>query len=328
MAILDTKLLVRQGSALAQGHRAGNRNLVLVYCGVIAALSLGSSGLNLVLNDQISTTGGLDGLGLRSILQTVQQVLSYINVFFTPFWSAGFLFAMLNMVRGESSKCSDLLEGFRRFGRVLMATLYESLLTISLVFSTFLLAMLLFSFTPMADKFLELMVPITSDPNIYLPDGTINMELIPAEAITMGSIPLICIWMVLLLSACIYLSYCFRMGPYLMMERKIGGVAALMISRRMMRGHKWQMLKLDLRLWWYHGLGVLVSVVCYLDVILALLGIPAPLGEIPMFFATLGAYCVLLTALSLWKKCDVDAAYVLAFEQIAYPREEELAEAE
>lgn len=328
MAFLDTKILPRQGAALAQGHRARNRNLVLVYCGVIAALSLGSNGLNLVLNDQISTTGGLDGLGLRSVLQTVQQVLSYINIFFTPFWSAGFLFAMVNMVRGESPRCTDLLEGFRRFGRVLLATLYEAALTLSLALSTFLLAMLIFSFTPMAEKFLEIMLPITADPNIYLPDGSINMELIPAEAITMGSIPMIVIWMVLLLAACMYLSYCFRMGPYLMMERKIGGVAALFESRRLMRGHKWQMLKLDLRFWWYHGLGVLVSAVCYLDVILALLGVPVPFGEMTMYFLTLGAYCVLLTALYLWKKCDVDAAYVLAYEAIAHPIEDAVAEVE
>lgn len=328
MAILDTKILPRQGGALAQGQRARCRKLVLIYCGVIAALSLGSNGLYLLLDDQIGGTGGLDGLGLRSVLQTIQEVLSYINIFFTPFWSAGFLYAMLRVVRGEAPKSGDLLEGFRRFGRVLLATLYEAALTLSLAISTFFLAMLIFSFTPMADKFLELMVPIVSDPNIYLADGSINMALIPAEAITTGSIPLICIWMVLLFGVCAYLSYCFRMGPYLMMERKIGGVAALFESRRMMRGHKRQLLMLDLRFWWYHGLGILVTVVGYLDVILPMVGVELPLSGEAMFFLTLVVYCVLLTALYLWKKCDVDAAYLLAFESIAHPVEEAIAEAE
>lgn len=328
MAIFDTRAFQAQGAGLARDHRAANRKLVLLYCGVIAALSLGSNGLHLLLEDQIGTTGGLDGMGLRSVLQTIQEVLGYINLFFSPFWSAGFLFAMVNMVRGESPKCADLLEGFRRFGRVLTATLYETVLTISLAVATFFLAMLIFSFTPMADKFLEIMIPVISDPNIYLADGSINMTLIPAEAITMGSIPLILIWMVLLFVVCAYMSYCFRMGPYLMMERKIGGVAALFESRRLMRGHKWQMLKLDLRFWWYHALGLAVSVVCYLDVILALLGVSVPLSDTAMYFVTLGAYCVLLTALYLWKKCDVDAACILAFEAIAHPLEEALTEAE
>lgn len=328
MAIIDTKLLPRQGTALTQGQRVQCRKLVLLYCGVIAALSLGSNGLHLLLDDQIGTTGGLDGVGLRSVLQTIQEVLGYINMFFTPFWSAGFLYAMVNMVRGESPKGTDLLEGFRRFGRILMSTLYEAALTISLAVSTFFLAMLIFGFTPMADEFTELMTPVLSDPNLYLADGTFNTALIPAEAITTGSIPLICIWMVLLFTVCVYMSYCFRMAPYLMMERKIGGVAALFESRRLMRGHKWQMLKLDLRFWWYHGLGMVVSVVCYLDVILALLGVPVPFGEMTMYFLTLGAYCVLLTALYLWKKCDVDAAYVLAYEAIAHPVADAVAEVE
>jgi len=328
MAILDTKALPAQGADLARPHRAGTRRLVLLYCGVLAALSLGSNGLNLVLDSHIGTTGGLDGMGLRSLLQTIQEILGYINTFFTPFWSAGFLYAMLGMVRGGEPRCGDLLEGFKRFGRILSATIYELLLTISLGFSTFLLAMLVFMFTPMADKLTAIVLPLTEDPNLYLPDGTLNLALVPEEAITMGSIPLICIWLVLLLSAVVYLSYCFRMGPYLMMERRIGGVAALFLSRRMMRFHKWQMFKLDLRLWWYHGLGGLVSVVCYLDLILAMLGIPMPLDATAMFFVTLGAYCVLLTALYLWKKCDVDAAYLLAFEAIAHPQEEALAETE
>lgn len=328
MAFLDTRALPRQGAAVAKDNRAACRKLVLIYCGVIAALSLGSNGLNVYLDSQIGTTGGLGGLGLRSVLQTIQQVLGYINSMFTPFWNAGFLFAMMAMVRGGSPRPMDLTEGFRRFGRIFMANIYEALLAFSLAVGTFLVAMFLFSFTPMADEFTAIMTPILEDPNIYLPDGTINVALIPTEAITTGSIPMLIIWMVLLLAACLHMHYCFRMGPYLMMDRQIGGVAALFLSRRMMRGHKWQMLKLDLKFWWFHALTVVAAVVCYLDVILMLLGIPAPLDPIPMYFVTLGAYCVLLTGLYLWKKCDVDAAYVLAYESIAYPREEALAEAE
>ena len=37
----------------------------------------------------------------------------------------------------------------------------------------------------------------------------------------------------------------------------------------------------------------------------------------------MAAYCLLLTGLSLWKKCDVDASYVLAYEQILAPMTEE-----
>ena len=88
-----------------------------------------------------------------------------------------------------------------------------------------------------------------------------------------------------------------------------------------MRGHKWQMLKLDLSWWWYYLLLTAASVVAYLDMILELLGITVPVDPMVMFFATLAVYCVLFTALSLWKKCEVDASYAMAFESIACPEE-------
>ena len=53
--------------------------------------------------------------------------------------------------------------------------------------------------------------------------------------------------------------------------------------------------------------------------ILSLAGIPLPMDETGMFFGTIAAYCVLITALSLWKKAQVEASYVLAYEAIAHP---------
>lgn len=329
MAILDTRELQKRGSALAGEHRREGRSLVLLYCGVIAAISLGSNGLHLYLDSHIGETGGLDGLGMRSVLQTIQEVLTYINYFFGPFWSAGFLYAMLGMVRGDAPRLGDMTEGFRRFGRVLTSTLYRLMLALSLGISALMIAMLIFQYSPWGSAVEEAMAPVASDPNLFLSDGSVNLALFPEEAMTMGVYPLAILWLVLSLALYAYISYGFRMSEYLMMERKIGGVASLFLSRRLMRGHKWQMLKLDLRFWWYYALGGLISVVGYLDMIMSLLGLPLPMDATVMFFVTLGANCLLQTGLYLWKKCDVDAAYLLAFEAIAYPEPvKELAEME
>ena len=91
MEKLDTRQLQRRGAELAGMHRRECRRLVLVYSGVLAAIALGSNGLNLLLDSQMGSTGGLGGLGLRSWLQTGQQILNLVNLFFGPFWSAGFL---------------------------------------------------------------------------------------------------------------------------------------------------------------------------------------------------------------------------------------------
>lgn len=320
MAILNQRQLRDRGAAMAAGCRAENRRLVLLYCGVIALLTLGSNGLHLYLDNHIGETGGLSGLGTRSVLQTVQELLTYLNFLFSPFWTAGFVYAMLSLVRGRTPGPRDLLAGFRRFGRVLGHMAFQFLVLVSLVIAAVNVATVIFSFTPLSADFAEKMEPLLNDPAILTADGLVDLSKIPMDAMLSAMRPLLILTGALLAPVCIWLSYGFRMSMYLVMERPISGVQAHFESMRLMRGHKRQMFRLDLQFWWYHALGLLITVVGYLDVILTTLGIPLPMDATGMFFLTLGAYCVLQTGLFLWKKCQVDAAYVLAYEAIAYPQ--------
>lgn len=319
MAILNTKDLRSRAAQLVAGYPQDTRKLVLIYTGVITALSLGSNALQLFLDSQIGTTGGLSGLGTRSILETIQEILTYVNTFFGPFWSAGFLVTMLNMVRGKAPASSDLLAGFRRFGRIVGHVAFELMVTILLMIGILNFASILFSYSPWGAEFAGRIEPILTDPNLFLADGSINLDLIPYDALVSAMIPMFVIFLALFIPAYVYTAYCFRMALYLVMERRISAFRAHMLSVQLMRGHKWQMLKLDLSFWWYYVLGGVIAVIGYLDVILTLMGIPLPMDATVMFFATLIAYCVLSLGLYLWKKCQVDAAYVLAYEAIAYP---------
>lgn len=319
MAILKTKDLKNRASQLVSAYPRECRKLVLIYIGVISVLSVGSNALQMFLDSQIGAAGGLSGLGTRTILETIQEILTYINMFFGPFWSAGFLYAMLNLVRGRAPASKDLLEGFRRFFRIVSHVAFELMVTIFMMLGIMNLASIVFAYTPWGTAFAESIEPLLSDPNLFLADGSINLDLIPADAMLSGMGPMMVIFLALFLPAYTYVSYCFRMALYLVVERRISAFRAHSLSIRMMRGHKWQMLKLDLSFWWYYLLGGVISVVGYLDVVLALLGIPLPFGDTFMFFATLVAYCVLSLGLYLWKKCQVDASYVLAYEAIAYP---------
>ena len=321
MSILNSSALRARGAAAAEGCRRECRRLVLIYCGVIALLTLGSNGLHLYLDSHIGGTGGLSGLGMRSVLQTVQEVLSYINYFFGPFWTAGFLYAMLSMVRGRTPGTGDLLEGFRRFGRVLSHMAFQLLVTMLLVTAAANAAAVIFAFTPMSDAFLDQIGPLLNDPAILTADGMLDLSLLPVETLLPSMVPMLVIMGALLIPVGIWLFYSFRMSLYLVMERNFGGVRACLESMQLMRGHKLQMLRLDLSFWWYHGLGLLISMVGYLDVILTALGISAPVDATTMFFLTLVAYCALQTVLFLWKKCPVDGAYVLAYEAIAHPEQ-------
>ena len=322
MMKLDLRRLRQQGAAIAGAHRADTRPLVLLFCGVIAVLSLGSNGLSLYLSEQIGGTGGLGGMGLRSVLQTAQEVLNLVNILFGPFWSAGFLFAMMAMVRGRTPEKRDLTEGFRRFPRILGWLAFEFLLVLALLMSAVNLAGLIFSFTEQGAAFAMELAPILSDPSIFAADGTLNLELLPMELMAPAALTLTLLTMAVFLPMYAFVSYGFRMSLYLVLDQPIGAVRAHFVSAQLLRGHKWELVKLDLSFWWYYLLLAAVSVVGYLDMVLELLGIAVPIDPMVMFFGTLAAYCVLYTLLCLWKKCPVDAAYVLAYESILHPEEE------
>lgn len=321
--MLDNETLRRRGEAVARENREPARRLILIYSGVLALLTLGINGLYLLLDSKIGGTGGLDGLGLRSVLQTLQNVLNYGNMIFGPVWSAGFLYAMVTMVRGTQPRPAHLLEGFRRFGRVLGYMAFQFLLMVALLTAAVYLGALIFTFSPMGTKFAELLGPVLSDPNLIAADGTINMALIPAEAMEAAALPMALLVAAVFLPLYTWVSYGFRMALYLVVDGPVGGVRAHFLSRQLMRGHKWQLLKLDLSFWWYYALLALTAVVGYLDVILGLMGIAVPINATVLYFVTMVAYLVLQMAVALWKKCPVDAAYTLAFESIAHPEPEQ-----
>ena len=315
-----------RAAELAAEYRGPARRLVLLYCIVLAALTLGSSGLNLVLESRIDTTGGLDGIGLRTMLQTIQQILSYLNQFFGPFWSAGFLTAMIAMVRGREPQVRDLTNGFRRVFRVLFHVAFEATAAFLLLVAVVNLSSLIFLLSPMGAEFNELMAPLLTDPNLITAEGLLNESLISYQELSRLLLPMLVLTAVIYLPLYTLMAYSFRLSLYLVMDRKIGAIPAHFLSIRLMRGHKWQLCKLDLSWWWYYLLGAVCWVVGYLDLLLGLLGVPLPMNATVMFFVTLAAYCVLFTLLSLWKKCEVDASYVLFYENVMPPEPEAAAE--
>ncbi|MBQ7230860.1 MAG: DUF975 family protein [Oscillospiraceae bacterium] len=314
--------LRERAAELAAEYRGPARRLVLLYCGVLAVLTLGSSGLNLFLDSRIGSTGGLDGIGMRSILETIQQILSYINQFFGPFWSAGFLTAMIAMVRGREPQVRDLTNGFRRVFRVLFHVAFEATAAFMLLVAVVNLSSLLFMLSPMGAEFNELMAPLLTDPNLLTAEGLLNEALISYQELSRLLLPMLVLTAAIYLPLYTLMAYSFRLSLYLVMDRNIGAIPAHFLSIRLMRGHKWQLCKLDLSWWWYYLLGAACWVVGYLDLLLGMLGIPLPMNATVMFFVTLAAYCVLFTLLSLWKKCEVDASYVLFYENVMPPEPE------
>jgi hypothetical protein len=324
---LNIRELRDRASGLAAQNREPLKKLLLIYCGVIAVLTLGVPALDLFLSDQIGTTGGLAGMRLRTVLQTIREILNLVNQFFGYFWSAGFVIAMMAMVLGREPQTRDLTGGFRRFFRVLGHIAFEFLFVVILMAAAVNLAAMLFSMSPQGGALVRELTAITSNPNLLTPEGLLNVDLIPMDLLAAIALPMTIITIVIFLPLYIWLSYGFRLSLYLLLDGTVpSAFQARFVSMRLMRGHKWSMLKLDLSFWWYYLLVTVITAVGYLDVILSLAGIPLPMDETVMFFATIAAYCVLITALSLWKKAQVEASYVLAYEAIAHPEPVEITE--
>ncbi len=284
------------------------RPLVLLFVGVLALASLSINALNVFLDHQISGTGGLSGLGLRSMLETAQQLLTYASTIFTPFWEAGFLSAMVWAMRSRSAQSDRMLDGFRRFPKVLAHTALEMAIMLGLSLLVANVASYLFMLTPMSGTFNTLMTS-------FLESG--DLSALPMQTLVPAMAPMFVLFGVLLVPLYLYVQYHLRLSLYLLMEgAPMGALRSMTLSVRKMRGFKWQMLKLDVRFWWYYLVDGVLMIVCYLDVILPALGIALPVNETVAYFATLILYAVLQLAFHYWKRSEVELTYLHAYEEI------------
>ena len=71
MNIRDRRTLHESAAASVANAGDALKGIVLIYLAIITALTLVGSVLTVLLSDRIAETGGLSGMGLRSILSTL-----------------------------------------------------------------------------------------------------------------------------------------------------------------------------------------------------------------------------------------------------------------
>lgn len=290
------------------------RRMALIHTGVTVGFALVSVLLQFVLAEGIGNTGGLSGMGTRSLLETLQTVLGWANTLLIPFWNLGFLYVALLWYRGSDSHPRELLTGFRRIGPCIGLLVNRMLLSILVMIITVNLCATVFSATPAAEELAELVGPLTT-----VEEVSAYMEnLGEAELMAMGKVllPTLIWWGVLCLVILVPLLYRFRLAEYVILDQKgMRGIGAMIISASLLRRRCWQLVKLDLRFWWYYGLKLLCMVLCYLDVILPMVGVVLPVGADAAYLLTYGVYLVALLAVEVSFRPLVDTAYAGAYEE-------------
>lgn len=314
MASLNPKDLKSQANARLENQNP--KKMILIFTGITVLLNLLASGLTLYLDHQIESTGGLSGLGARSVLETVQTVLQYATMIFTPFWTAGLTAVALNWADHRNPQPKDLLSGFKRFSSVLSYECLRMFIYFGVGMACSYVASLIFTLTPFSDSLVDILETAMVSDTLDLT----ALDTMPLGSLVSAYLPLLLIDAAIMIPVMIFVSYTFRLAPYFIMdEGRCSGFEAMVFSSKAMKGNRFKMFKLDLSFWWFYLLEAVLAVVCYLDVILPALGVTLPFSETVAYFIALALYCVLELALHLWKKADVETTYALAYRECTHP---------
>lgn len=293
------------------------RKLVLIHTLAAVAFAFVITALDFFLGDRIEDTGGLGGLGLRSILSTVQSVLRLVNLVILPFWEVGYIHAAMSIARGKEVQPSSLLEGFRRWGVVLRSNLIQITLYFCVGMTCFYLSMILFMLTPLSTPLYTILAPYTNDANAALADPAV------VAAVTQATIPMLILFLAVFALVALPMAYHFRMVNYALLDDpKAGAFAALRRSRLATHGDRFQLFRLDLSFWWFYLAQALLGVVCYGDLILSAVGIELPFSGTVSFFAFYVLSLALQILLYVLKRNQVAVTYAHAYDALIGAPEE------
>lgn len=307
MLLEPSALRTAATGSLERAEKPGR--VILIHTGAILLISLLLTAADFLLNRQISTTGGLSGMGMRSILTTIQSMLRLTQAVLLPFWQIGYTYYTLQVAQGKPAGISDLTEGFRRFGPVLRLKMLMAGMAVLLIFASTYVSSMLFMLTPWAAPMMQRMEELMASP---MDDQAFLEEIVAmAEDIT---VPVMVIFGICFLAGAIFLFFRFRLAELWLMDHPQGGaLAALRESHDLMRGNWKAMLRIDLSFWWFYLLEVLVTVLCYGDVVLGTMGVEMTTDAFGSYILFYVLYLCAQLALYWWKRNEVAVTYAHAY---------------
>ena len=307
-------LLGRAKQSLNRTDR--HQNAVLLHTGAILLVSLLLTVADFFLNQQIGATGGLSGMGFRAILATAQTLLRLLETIALPFWSMGYIYYILQVVRHENAEYSDLLQGFRRWLPILRLKMLMLALAFGLMLICSYIGSFIFMMTPWATPLIETMSQLSTTADQQLIIDTI---LSLSDSIMLPALG-ICAVLFCIVGAFVFFRY--RMAEYWLMAHPEGGaLAALRNSRKAMKGNCIALLKVDLHFWWFYLLEALIAVLCYADQILSYFGIEMTGSAFVVYLLFFGLYLLARLGLYYWKRNELSATYAHAYLSL-FPVEE------
>lgn len=318
MTIRDTRE-IKATAAQRVSDAPQARQIVMIYAGISVALSALVTVVNYCLELQISQSGGLSNIGLRSILSTIQTVLPIAQALVVMCLELGLCNASLRISRGHYASPNSLRMGFDRFWPLLRCTLQQGIIYLGIFIISAYVAVQIFLITPLSNDALEIVNSLmeSTDATLVLDDATYF-------AMYEAMIPIFPIFGIVFALIALPVFYRFRMAGYLLIDNpRYGAVLVLRESRRMMKGNCLPLLRLDLSFWWFYALNVLAGVIAYGDSLLPTLGITFPWSDTVGYFLFYGIYLVLQFGIMYLFLNRINASYALAYESLLPPKKVE-----
>ena len=312
MSIPSAKYLKKKASNRLQ---SGNdpKKVVLVYAGIVALSSLVVTVVQDLLDSQISQTGGIQNIGTRSMLTTADTVLTIAQLLLVMCLTLGYTGSMLRIARGQYASPNSLKAGGERIWVLLRTRLLQMLIMTAAAFALCFLVVNVCLLTPLSNRVIAVMGTVSAEE--LLSNGLALMGLYSAM------LPIILIYLVALVPLLWYFSCTYRMVDYLLIDRpQLGAFGVLRESRRMMQGNMKMMFRVDLSFWWYYLLQALVSMLIYLNMVLAPFAIGLP-PEV-LYWGTVVLYLAADFALRYFFSNKVAVTYALFYDSLC-PKQEQ-----
>lgn len=291
------------------------QKVVMVYAAITLAAALLVTVVRYLLANEISQTGGLQNIGIRSILSTADNVLPILQSVLLMCLELGYAAAMLRIARRQYASPKTLKAGVERFGPLLRSKLLEGFLYVGVCFMAFYVALGIFMISPLADRFAEIAAPIVSQ-------GSYSAEQLLQDDALVGTLmeaarPVLFIYIAVILIMGAPIFYRYRFVNYVLIDHpEFGAMIAMRASRQLMFRNILNMMKIDLSFWWYYLLQLAVSAIAYLDLILAMFGIVLPIPDIVAYFGSFLIYLVLEFAICYYLKNKIAVTYALAYDAL------------
>ena len=206
MDIQNRPILKNAAADALRSAQFDPKKLILLHSAAALVLSLLLTVVDYLLERAISDTGGLSGLGTRSLLSTIQSCLMLFQLVLLPFWQVGYTYVTLKFARRETAAPTDLCKGFHLFLPVLRLLFVQGLMYLGIGFVASQIGAFLFMLTPWAAPMMEATMDM-----MYGGGSMEDMNYAMEQMMAQGAIPLTVCTCLTFLAMTIPFFYRFRL---------------------------------------------------------------------------------------------------------------------